>query len=66
MSEVEELEARILSPPRQDMAKLRDWLLELDDELWDQQIASDSKTGKFHGLIDEARAEFARGQAREL
>ena len=66
MSEVEELEARIMNLPRQDMATLRDWFLELDHELWDQQIASDLKAGKFKGLIDEARGELAQGKAREL
>ena len=66
MSEVEELEARIVNLPRHDMAKLREWFLELDNELWDQQIASDFKAGKFQGLIDEAREELARGEAREI
>lgn len=66
MSEVEELEARIINLPRQDMARLRDWFLQLDDQLWDQQIASDVKAGKFQGLIEKARGELAAGQAREL
>ncbi len=66
MSEVEELEARIINLPRQDMAKLRDWFLQLDDQHWDQQIASDFKAGKFKGLIDKAREELAEGKAREL
>ena len=66
MSEVEELEARIMNLPRQDLAKLRDWFVELDDELWDEQIATDFKAGKFQGLIDEARVELAQGKAREL
>jgi hypothetical protein len=26
--------------PREEMAKLRDWFLELDHKLWDVQIAS--------------------------
>ena len=39
------------------MAKLRDWFLELDEELWDQQIASDFQAGKFDKLIAKARAE---------
>jgi hypothetical protein len=52
--------------PRQDMAKLRDWFLELDNQFWDQQIASDLKAGKFKSLIDEARREIAQGKAREL
>jgi hypothetical protein len=66
MSEVEELEARIINLPRQDLAKLRDWFLQLDDQLWDQQIASDFRAGKFQALIDKAREELAEGKAREL
>ena len=42
-SEIEELEARIMNLPRQDLARLRDWFLDLDDQLWDQQIAADFK-----------------------
>jgi len=66
MSEVEEFEARILNLPRQDMARLREWFLELDNPFWDQQIASDFRAGKLKELIDEARSELARGEAREL
>lgn len=66
MSEVEELEARIVNLPRQDLARLREWFLSLDDELWDEQIAVDFKAGKFQGLIDRARQELAEGKAREL
>jgi hypothetical protein len=66
MSEVEELEARISKLERQDLAKLRDWFLELDDRLWDQQIASDVEAGKFEGLIAKAREELANGKAPKL
>ncbi len=66
MSELEELEARIIKLDRQDMARLRDWFLQLDNQLWDQQIASDFEAGKLHGLIDKAREELAEGRAREL
>ncbi len=66
MNEVEELEARIMNLPRLEIARLRDWFLELDHDLWDEQIASDFKAGKLKGLIDEARAELAQGKAREL
>ena len=66
MSEVEELEARILNLPPHDLAKLRDWFLQLNGQLWDQQIAADYRAGKFQVLIDKARAELAEGKAREL
>jgi hypothetical protein len=66
MSEVEELEDRIIKLDRQDLAKLRDRFLQLDNELWDKQIALDFKAGKLQGLIDKAREELAEGRAREL
>ena len=66
MSEVEELETRIMNLPLQDLARLRDWFLDLDNQLWDQQIVSDFKAGKFKNLIDEARGELMQGKAHEL
>ena len=66
MSEVEQLEARIIKFSRQDLARLMDWFLQLDDQLWDEQIASDFKAGKFKGLIERAREELAAGKAREF
>ena len=66
MSEIEALEARIRDLPRQDFASLREWFNEFENECWDQQIASDFKSGKFNQLIEKARAEFAQGKAHEL
>jgi len=66
MSEVEELEARISKLPRHEMAELRDWFLRLDDQLWDEQIASDFEAGKFQEMAERARRELAEGKAREL
>ena len=66
MSEVEALEARIRDLPPQDFASLREWFHEFENECWDQQIASDFKSGKFNKLIEKARAEFAQGNVREL
>ena len=66
MSEVEAIEARIRDLPPEDFASLREWFYELENERWDQQIASDYKAGKFNKLIEKARAEFVQGKAREL
>ena len=66
MSEVESIEARIRDLPAQDFACLREWFHEFENECWDQQIASDFKSGKFNKLIEKARAEFAQGKTREL
>ena len=66
MSEVEKLEARIRNLPDRELAVLRDWFIEFEHQNWDRQIASDFKAGKFSKLIDAARAEFDRGEAREI
>ncbi len=66
MSDVEELEARIIKLPSEDRARLRDWFLEMEDRAWDEQIAADRTAGKLQGLIERAREEFAAGKAREL
>ena len=66
MTEVEKMEARIrdLAPP--DLASLRDWFYEFENECWDRQIAADFKAGKFNTLIQRARSELAEGKARAL
>jgi hypothetical protein len=66
MSNVEELESKILELPKQDFALLRNWLFELDDSQWDKQIASDLKTGKLNHLINKAKAEMAAGTVAKL
>ena len=66
MSEIEELETRIRKLPSKDLAQLRDWFYQFENEVWDRQIESDVKAGKFAKLIDEARREFAQGKVREL
>jgi hypothetical protein len=50
MTQVEELQVRIRSLPIEDFSKLRDWFLELEDEIWDQKIRDDFKAGKFNKL----------------
>jgi hypothetical protein len=66
MTQVEELQTRIRNLPTEDFSELREWFLQLEDDLWDQQISADFKAGKLNKLIEKARAEFAQGKAREL
>ena len=66
MSEVEELETRIRNLPKEEFTQFRDWFFELENELWDNQIQSDFRAGKFNKLIEKAREEFSQGKAREL
>jgi hypothetical protein len=66
MIAVADLENHILELPTQEFAKLRTWLLELDDQRWDQQISSDLKAGRLGHLIANAKAELVAGTARAL
>ena len=66
MSEVEELAALVGNLPSERLAQFRDWFYKFENELFDRQIKSDFKAGKFAGLIDQARKEFAKGKVREL
>ncbi len=66
MSEVEEIERRVQNLSTEEFATFRDWFLELNNESWDKQIATDFRAGKFERLISKAKEEFAQGKAREL
>jgi hypothetical protein len=66
MTELEQLEQKIQELSREDFVKLRAWFLEVDAQLWDQQIAEDLAAGRLDGLIDEALEDFKAGRAREI
>jgi len=66
MSDVQELEMRIRKLPREAFVELREWLLELDQERWDEQMQDDFKAGKFDKLIAKSKKELAQGKARQL
>lgn len=66
MSELEQLEERVLQLSTEDLAKFRAWFIEQDHRLWDKQIEADAAAGKLDHLIAEARAEYKDGKAREF
>lgn len=66
MTTVEEIQVAIQSLSPKDVAYLRQWISELDWDNWDQEIEKDSQAGKLDFLIDEALAEKAQNQLREL
>ena len=66
MSELEELEHKIQNLSIEELSKFRAWFIEFDHLLWDKQIEADSKAGKLHGLISEARADYQAGKARKI
>ena len=66
MSTIEQIEAAILklSPP--ELSQITDWVLELDEQRWDEQLEKDVKAGKLDFLAQEAYAEFAAGNCRTI
>ena len=66
MSELEELERKIQNLPVEELSKFRAWFIEFDHLVWDKQIEADSKAGKLHELVSEARADYRAGKAREI
>jgi hypothetical protein len=61
MSNLEPIEAAILSLPSNEFERLRYWFFDLDYERWDEQIEQDIADGKLEALAEEAIAEFEAG-----
>jgi hypothetical protein len=66
MSKVEKIEAEILKLSPQELSQLADWVLDLDEQRWDEQIEQDIVAGKLDFLAQEALAEFEAGNCRTL
>jgi hypothetical protein len=66
MSTVEQIEAAILKLSTQELSRLADWVLDLDEQRWDKQIEQDIAAGKLDFLAQEALAEFEAGNCRTL
>lgn len=66
MSKVEQIEAEILKLSPQELSQLAGWVLDLDEQRWDEQIEKDIGAGKLDFLAQEALAEFESGNCRTL
>ena len=66
MSRIESLEKEIESLSPDELAAFREWFLEYDAALWDQQIENDARSGRLDGLVAEAEAEFRDGKNKDL
>ena len=58
MSELEQLEQRVRFLSRADLAAFREWFLDYDERVWDQQIADDADAGRLDAFIQEGRMEM--------
>ncbi len=66
MTTVEEITAAIEHLSADDVARVRAWLAEFAERLWDQQIERDERAGRLDVLIDKALEEHRIGQTRPL
>ena len=66
MSRVQEIEDRVRELSGPEVRELREWLDEFEAELWDEQLAADSKAGKLNKLIERALADEQDGKTTEL
>jgi hypothetical protein len=65
MSRVEEIEAAIDGLTLEEYRRIVQWFRMRDQERWDDELDSDSSTGKLDFLFNEAESESAQGLLRE-
>jgi hypothetical protein len=63
---LEQIEAAILKLPPDDYQQLVQWLAELDNQRWDEQLEKDIADGKLEEFAQEAIADFEAGRYREI
>jgi len=66
VSRIDQLKAEIDSLPSEEIAELFRWLSEKDWDRWDSEVDADSRNRKLDFLIEEARAEKAKGGLKDL
>ena len=66
MTRVESLEEEIRKLSPTEFAELREWLLERDWQLWDEQIERDAANGKLDALFAEADLAHRAGKSTKF
>ncbi|MDO9383131.1 MAG: hypothetical protein Q7T86_09755 [Hyphomicrobiaceae bacterium] len=66
MTKLEQIQSSIEALPSADIARLREWLDELDARLFDDKIERDAKSGKLNVVLAKARANMQAGRGEEL
>ena len=66
MSTVEKITAAIEKLPADQVARVRAWLADYAERLWDEQIERDERAGRLDSLIDRAIEEHRAGRTRPL
>jgi len=66
MTKVQALEEEIKTLSPEEMAELREWLIEREEDEWDRQIADDAASGKLDKLFEKSLADHKAGKSREI
>ncbi|HVS31906.1 MAG TPA: hypothetical protein VMS98_10650 [Thermoanaerobaculia bacterium] len=66
MTKLEALEEEIKKLSPEELAQLRDWLLERDAEEWDREIERDAASGKLDKLFEKSVADHRAGKSRKI
>jgi hypothetical protein len=66
MTKLQRLEEEIKKLSPQELAALRDWLLELDAQMWDRQIEADAASGKLEKLFEKSLDDHRAGKSRDI
>ncbi len=66
MTKLEQIQLSIEALAPDDIAKLREWLAELDARLFDEKIERDAKAGKLDKLAGQALSDHTAGLSRKL
>ncbi len=66
MSTVQEIETAIQKLKPQEIHEVADWLQELREGFWDQQIDADAKAGRLDPLAEKALEDYRAGRTKPL
>jgi hypothetical protein len=66
MTTLEALEKQIQALKPKEFAEFRDWFLEFEWDMWNQQLERDIKAGKLDQLGKKALADHAAGKTKPL
>jgi hypothetical protein len=66
MSTMEQIESAILGLPAADFRRLTEWLMDLDQRRWDEELDEDIAAGRLDALASEAMADYEAGRTKEI
>ena len=66
MGQIDDIKTAITKLPDEDVARLREWLAELDAQRFDERIERDAAAGKLDRLMEQAKANHEAGRRREM